>query len=139
MTEDKKVWEPEEGADLISAVYQAVGSASMAWSETPTGVFDDVWASTVAKGLIAWINDHYLPVTETVEGCGCWSCVNDRADKIVDPVQRLAYLSRFIVCPDCGNKRCPKATHHANACSGSNISGQTGSRFGGLEWRVEET
>jgi len=37
--------------------------------------------------------------------------------------------STFIVCPDCGNKRCPKATHHRNACTGSNDAGQTGSRY----------
>lgn len=34
---------------------------------------------------------------------------------------------RFVVCPDCGNKRCPKATHHAHACTNSNDPGQPGS------------
>ncbi len=34
---------------------------------------------------------------------------------------------RFVVCPDCGNKRCPKANDHRNACSGSNEQGQEGS------------
>jgi hypothetical protein len=114
MTEDKKVWEPEEGADLISAVYQAVGSASMAWSETPTGVFDDVWASTVAKGLIAWLEDHYGIYDDS--GCGCRRCVQERADKIPDFARRLAYLSRMIVCSECGDKRCPKADDHRNDC-----------------------
>ena len=36
----------------------------------------------------------------------------------------------FIVCPECGNKRCPKATHHDHECSGSNEVGQSGSVFG---------
>jgi hypothetical protein len=36
---------------------------------------------------------------------------------------------RFIVCPTCGNKRCPKATYHDNACTGSNEPGQPGSSY----------
>lgn len=36
----------------------------------------------------------------------------------------------FIVCPTCGNKRCPKATWHDNPCSGSNEPGQVGSVYG---------
>ena len=37
-----------------------------------------------------------------------------------------AITTRMIVCPVCGNKRCPKAAHHDNACSGSNEPGQVG-------------
>lgn len=36
---------------------------------------------------------------------------------------------RFVVCPDCGNKRCPKANNHNNACTNSNDVGQKGSRW----------
>jgi hypothetical protein len=36
---------------------------------------------------------------------------------------------RFVVCPDCGNKRCPKANNHANACTNSNAVGQPGSSW----------
>lgn len=36
---------------------------------------------------------------------------------------------RFVVCPDCGNKRCPRARDHRNACTSSNEPGQTGSAF----------
>lgn len=31
---------------------------------------------------------------------------------------------RMILCPDCGNKRCPKARNHENPCTGSNAVGQ---------------
>ncbi|TCD10118.1 hypothetical protein E0D81_22455, partial [Lelliottia amnigena] len=34
---------------------------------------------------------------------------------------------RFVVCPDCGNKRCPHANDHRNSCTGSNEPGQEGS------------
>lgn len=36
---------------------------------------------------------------------------------------------RFVVCPDCGNKRCPRANDHRNACTGSNEHGQEGSAY----------
>ena len=36
---------------------------------------------------------------------------------------------RMIVCPFCGNKRCPKATNHLNQCTNSNEPGQKGSSW----------
>lgn len=36
---------------------------------------------------------------------------------------------RFVVCPDCGNKRCPHANDHRQACTGSNEPGQEGSAY----------
>lgn len=47
--------------------------------------------------------------------------------------------SFFIVCPDCGNKRCPKATHHDNTCGNSNAAGQLGSWYGGRKENVMPT
>jgi len=43
--------------------------------------------------------------------------------------ERLPFPSRMNVCPDCGNKRCPKAANHRLwQCSGSNAVGQVGVR-----------
>lgn len=36
---------------------------------------------------------------------------------------------RFVVCPECGNKRCPHANDHNNSCTGSNEPGQVGSAY----------
>lgn len=58
--------------------------------------------------------------------CGCSTCVGVvLAEK---PFPESLYHP-FIVCPTCGNKRCPKATHHDNECTGSNEPGQEGSRY----------
>jgi len=35
----------------------------------------------------------------------------------------------FVVCATCGAKRCPKATDHELACTGSNEPGQPGSAY----------
>jgi hypothetical protein len=37
--------------------------------------------------------------------------------------------ARMVLCPECGNKRCPKANDHRNKCSGSNEPGQRGSAY----------
>lgn len=39
------------------------------------------------------------------------------------------YPTHMIVCPECGNKRCPRATNHQHACTGSNEPGQAGSVY----------
>lgn len=38
-------------------------------------------------------------------------------------------MTFMVVCQDCGNKRCPKATDHDLECTGSNEPGQKGSRY----------
>lgn len=51
-----------------------------------------------------------------IPGCSCRNCL---------PVTTTDM--RFVVFPECGNKRCPHANDHRNACTGSNEPGQEGS------------
>ncbi len=61
-----------------------------------------------------------------VSGCGCYKC----QDTLIDPHSMLPLtMTKFIVCPDCGNKRCPKSTDHTLDCTDSNEPGQKGSRY----------
>ncbi|MEG6183283.1 hypothetical protein UXP39_12570 [Enterobacter sichuanensis] len=59
-----------------------------------------------------------LAKREVIPDCSCRTC---RPVTFSD--------SRFVVCPDCGNKRCPHANDHRNACTGSNEPGQEGSAY----------
>lgn len=59
--------------------------------------------------------------------CGCWTCVSEFLTEREG--ENAILFMPFIVCPSCGNKRCPKATRHDQACSGSNEPGQVGSRY----------
>lgn len=54
------------------------------------------------------------------QSCGCHACIH-----AIGEVQTF-----YILCPECGNKRCPKATNHVHTCTGSNDSGQVGSVYG---------
>lgn len=54
-----------------------------------------------------------------------------------------AFMRYFIVCSECGNKRCPKASDHTLSCTGSNEPNQPGSDFqyrsaNTLTWREEK-
>lgn len=51
--------------------------------------------------------------------CGCHRCIKDRGE----------IAMHMVVCPQCGNKRCPRASDHDLACTNSNEPGQTGSVY----------
>ena len=57
--------------------------------------------------------------------CQCRQCLR----KAEGPGGWPAELTRMIVCATCGNKRCPHATDHRDACTGSNEPGQKGSAY----------
>jgi len=58
--------------------------------------------------------------------CYCYNCNKDRMDES----GRIPYvMTRMIVCPTCGNKRCPHSTDHNLPCTNSNEPGQPGSRY----------
>ena len=62
------------------------------------------------------------------KSCWCYECVKD-VDAFPD-VPELKIPNNMILCPDCANKRCPKATDHRWLCTYSNDAGQVGSRYG---------
>lgn len=51
-------------------------------------------------------------------GCRCHACAPITMEDM-----------RMILCPKCGNKRCPHANNHINECTGSNEPGQLGSAY----------
>ncbi len=54
----------------------------------------------------------------------CWNC-----RKCMSRVSAWPYSMGMILCETCGNKRCPHATDHELACTGSNEPGQKGSAY----------
>lgn len=61
--------------------------------------------------------------------CGnCHKCLEGKTTEHSIPLS----MTRMLLCPSCGNKRCPRATDHNLPCSGSNAVGQKGSIYGGL-------
>lgn len=69
--------------------------------------------------------------------CVCRRCTQERdasrrieLDRAGDPGFLITEeMSRMILCPVCGNKRCPRANDHRNECTGSNEPGQPGSAY----------
>jgi hypothetical protein len=66
-------------------------------------------------------DEQVLRKLQSDEPCGCHHCALLRQD--------VEALSRLFVCPDCGNKHCPKASWHGYDCTGSDEPGQLGSIY----------
>ena len=84
----------------------------------PFSVDSDTFASN-------W--DRIFGKKKTRENCErCYNCLSNKFDALTGfPVT----MSMMVVCEHCGNKRCPHATDHELACTGSNEPGQPGSRY----------
>lgn len=68
--------------------------------------------------------------------CPCRRCDDARRNAAItareaakESFADLWLTSKFIVCPTCGNKRCPHASNHIFPCTGSNAPGQKGSDY----------
>lgn len=62
--------------------------------------------------------------------CWCIDCDRIATMKAEALGDRNAWLGqRMNLCPECGNKRCPRSSNHDNACTGSNETGQPGSYY----------
>lgn len=92
----------------------------------------------------AWNNDTDCPLAGRDAKTAAWLAWNRRATMLQgadgnSPVitdcscrtcRPVTFTdSRFVVCPDCGNKRCPHANDHRHACTGSNETGQEGGAY----------
>ena len=63
-------------------------------------------------------------------GCTCHRCIREKGlGQLVLGVFMPLSATRMIVCPLCGNKRCPHASDHRLACTNSNEPGQPGSVY----------
>lgn len=121
-------------AALLSAVPHGPGPRRVVIEERPEGavvlglirlVHHD-WRTHVSDGeggtmRQTWATFTLDPPEVVSPPCECWTCQTEAAD---DPL-----LIGMVVCEFCGNKRCPHATHHDNACSASNEPNQPGSRY----------
>ncbi len=62
--------------------------------------------------------------------CECHRCIGEKNLGTQTPFGWWPLSStKMILCPICSNKRCPHASDHDLACTGSNEPGQPGSIF----------
>lgn len=104
----------------VEPTYQMCEAMGLPW-ESPR--FPDRYRAMIAaaphfREISNSSTKHFRENAETSTKCWCHTC---------RPVTNSDM--RFVVCPDCGNKRCPHANDHRNACTGSNEPGQEGSAY----------
>ncbi|WP_436893993.1 hypothetical protein [Klebsiella pneumoniae] len=113
---ESEVWEAYQ---KMSGCEQAAFRARLCWrAMLAAAPQEDVNALIPLVSRNGQGGDRWIPVSEQKPDCWCRTCrpvdLNDM---------------RFVVCPDCGNKRCPRANDHRNACTGSNEPGQEGCAY----------
>ena len=105
--------------DAMRESYDACRADMLAAAPHDTPALNSVQSVVTAQGK-------WIPVSEQKPDCWCRTCrpvvLNDM---------------RFVVCPDCGNKRCPRANDHRDACAGSNEPGQEGSVYPAAQQEVK--
>lgn len=87
------------------------GPKPLAWPST--------WPDPKTYGQVLSPNPQV--VGRPVAHCACEACMPPDISK--------PETIRMILCAKCGSKRCPHATDHRNACTGSNEPGQKGSSW----------
>lgn len=79
--------------------------------------------------LMTQHHQHLLIITTDfakVMDCWCAACEGE----VTEALEKVDIWtgSTFIVCRDCGNKRCPRAASHEYRCTRSNDTGQQATR-----------
>jgi hypothetical protein len=112
-----------EAAELVEAALSQPASAPAAQINTvPTD-------NRFHPDTVSWPRAESSSPAAQGEDCGnCHKCLEGKAI-CYGPYEIAEALTRMIVCPVCGNKRCPKATDHHLDCTGSNEQGQPGSVY----------
>jgi hypothetical protein len=110
-----------EGVRFNNAVFEAYRAAMLQGAKPVTTAYklrDAV--ETIRNSGIEIDAEKIFAERDALNAPDCW-CRTCRPVTISD--------MRFVVCPECGNKRCPHANDHRNACTGSNEPGQEGSAY----------
>jgi hypothetical protein len=116
----------DEIRDLRQAIEAAEKQEPVAWMRPSGEGYDSAFRdhSTViactGNPWTGFVPLYLHPTTVPAQPAECW-CTTCRPITMSD--------MRFVVCPDCGNKRCPRAHNHALACTSSNEPGQAGSTW----------
>jgi hypothetical protein len=120
-------------AMLGNAVSDAINAALRSGMEVDE-------ACSVALGVVRdyWLTSYDMD-DKALEGlsailrhrpCECYRCLTESGSTVsFGPLTVPITATRMVVCETCGNKRCPHATDHRHACTGSNEPGQPGSRY----------
>jgi hypothetical protein len=111
-------------------------------TEVPILIAADLYASMTPafKVVFSTVQGHARGLQSRTAGqsgvgmmpldCECHRCIKEKNLGLQGPFGFMPLSSsKMILCPRCGNKRCPKASDHELACTTSNSPGQPGSVY----------
>ena len=88
-------------------------------------IYDKYENGQHVKHEVTEISEHPAQEPVAFDCKNCHACLKGVKGETGYPIT----MTRMIVCPDCGNKRCPKATDHRHFCTNSNDTNQAGSIY----------
>ena len=70
-------------------------------------------------------------ITDGSRECECHRCIQEKNLTVLlfNNIPMDLSAAKMILCGECGNKRCPKASDHRLECTSSNAPGQAGSVY----------
>ena len=86
---------------------------------------DETWEKFCDSHCV-WTDHHLDCKLAKDEPVACW-CHKCNENELVNGIPFA--MTRMILCPNCGNKRCPKASDHTLQCTNSNEPNQAGSVY----------
>ena len=105
-----------DAADELVILFKNPEPGREAWNLLCESAVENMRAALTGgragRTLLEQVMDVYVPKPGE---CICWKCLGDKN------------VAMMVVCPTCGNKRCPKASDHELECTNSNEPGQPGS------------
>jgi hypothetical protein len=124
ITDGGNQWHDEKLVDkAITAIKQARALDKMAENARELGLdYEPVWDNLPSNKDVeeAMRAMRMKRLQEPVNHYCCHACFTASGSILLD---------RMILCPQCGNKRCPKASNHRLDCTSSNDPGQPGSVY----------
>lgn len=124
---------PDPIADRANGEYARGYDAGLAAGEQRTldrlaEALNALGASLFQTAIVNQIRREMSLPVDVIDECWCRRCDSERRQRAVDGGAPWSTLVTgvMIVCPDCGNKRCPRAGWHQFRCGASNEPGQVG-------------
>lgn len=92
----------------------------------------DCAGAFIHSGVLRMSDDGFLKGSTEPPYC-CHACADEMTANLrkmkIEPPNRIFSSVAMILCSECGNKRCPKASNHTLECTHSNEPGQPGSIY----------
>jgi len=111
------VFAPDTASVKRAWVAYRIASVEASGATPDESVFEAEFDRWFVASSAAAVTAHVAEQNDAPFLADCWTCAQASADRLKARGDFAASVSfRMYVCPECGSKRCAKATDHHNGC-----------------------